>query len=254
MGTNFASLIADICLYSYEADFIQTSLEQLASQFSFTYKNIDEVLSINNPDFDNYQGWCIPLSLRTKTRRRATLTLPLPTWIYCCRSGGTVSCSLPFITNVTMSTSTRQTFRSWVALFDLRPPLAFLAHTSFIIQGLASLMNVAIWVRFDFLKSFTGIALSGNVWNQSCPWFATSMTRQASSWIANHGHSDGIPLSLPKCSDRFFNSAFDTRWIKLFPSKLRFFPMRPPPPSTPQKKKQLILRKRSVHKMVITKL
>ena len=39
-----------------------------------------------------------------------------------------------------------------------------------------------------------------------CPWFATSTTRQASSWIANHGHSDGIPLSLPDFSDRFYYS------------------------------------------------
>ena len=38
----------------------------------------------------------------------------------------------------------------------------------------------------------------------SCPWFATSTTRQASSWIANHGHSNGIPLSLPQCGDRFY--------------------------------------------------
>ena len=30
----------------------------------------------------------------------------------------------------------------------------------------------------------------------SCTWFATSTTRQASSWVANHGHSDGIPLYL----------------------------------------------------------
>ena len=40
----------------------------------------------------------------------------------------------------------------------------------------------------------------------SCPWFATSTTRQASSLIANHGHSDGIPLSLPQCGDRFYYS------------------------------------------------
>ena len=40
----------------------------------------------------------------------------------------------------------------------------------------------------------------------SCPWFATSTTRQASLWIANHGHEDGIPFSLPECSDRFYYS------------------------------------------------
>ena len=39
---------------------------------------------------------CIPLSLRSKTRRRATPLLP--TWIYSCRSRVTVSCALPFTT------------------------------------------------------------------------------------------------------------------------------------------------------------
>ena len=40
----------------------------------------------------------------------------------------------------------------------------------------------------------------------SCPRFATSTTRQASSWIANLGHEDGIPESLPQCGVRFFKS------------------------------------------------
>ena len=38
----------------------------------------------------------------------------------------------------------------------------------------------------------------------SCPRFATSTTRQASSWITNLGHSDGIPSSLPQCGVRFY--------------------------------------------------
>ena len=38
----------------------------------------------------------------------------------------------------------------------------------------------------------------------SCPRFATSTTRQVSSWIANLGHSDGIPSSLPQCGVRFY--------------------------------------------------
>ena len=65
----------------------------------------------------------IPLSLRSKTRRRETPVLP--TWIYCCRSRVTVSCALPFTTNVTISTSISQTFRSWVAIFHLRQPMVF---------------------------------------------------------------------------------------------------------------------------------
>ena len=47
MGTNCHPLLADILLYSHEAEFIQSLLsarkKQLASQFSFTY--IDGVLS-----------------------------------------------------------------------------------------------------------------------------------------------------------------------------------------------------------------
>ena len=61
---------------------------------------------------------CIPLSMRSKTRRRATPLLP--TWIYSCRSRVTVSCELPFTTNVTISISIAQTFFSWVAIFLLR--------------------------------------------------------------------------------------------------------------------------------------
>ena len=57
MGTSCAPLLADIFLYSYEAEFIQSLLstgrKRLASQFNFTYRYIDDVLSINNPDFEN---------------------------------------------------------------------------------------------------------------------------------------------------------------------------------------------------------
>ena len=114
MGTNCAPLLADIFLYSYEAEFIQSLLstgrKRLASQFNFTYRYIDDVLSINNPDFENYLGQMYPLNLRSKTRRRATVLLP--TWIYSCQSVGTVNFTLPFTTSVTILISILQTFRS----------------------------------------------------------------------------------------------------------------------------------------------
>ena len=60
MGTNCAPLLADIFLYSYKAEFIQTLLsigrKRLAFQFNFIYRYIDDVLYINNPDFENYLG------------------------------------------------------------------------------------------------------------------------------------------------------------------------------------------------------
>ena len=115
MGTNCALFLADIFLYSYEAEFIQSLLsagrKRLASQFNFTYRHIDDVLPINNPDFENYLGQMYPpLSLRSMTQRRATLLLP--TWIYPCQSVGTVNIALPFTTSVTISISILQTFRS----------------------------------------------------------------------------------------------------------------------------------------------
>ena len=69
---------------------------------------------------------CIPLSLRSKTRRRATILLP--TWICSFQSVGTVNFALPCTTNVTISISILQTFRSWVATSHLRPPMAFLSQ------------------------------------------------------------------------------------------------------------------------------
>ena len=70
MGTNCAPLLADIFLYSYEAEFIQSLLstgkKNLASQFNFTYRYIDDVLSINNPDFENYLGQMYPAELEIK--------------------------------------------------------------------------------------------------------------------------------------------------------------------------------------------
>ena len=69
-SSNCAPLLADIFLYSYEAEFIQSLLsagkKRLASQFNFTYRYIDDVLSINNPDFENYLGQMYPPDLEIK--------------------------------------------------------------------------------------------------------------------------------------------------------------------------------------------
>ena len=61
MGTNCAPLLA------YEAELLQSLLstvkKKLASQFNFTYRYIDDLLSINNPDFENYLGQMYPAEL-----------------------------------------------------------------------------------------------------------------------------------------------------------------------------------------------
>jgi hypothetical protein len=51
MGTNCAPLLADLFLYSYESEFLQLLVKDKkiheARSFNFTYRYIDDVLSIN---------------------------------------------------------------------------------------------------------------------------------------------------------------------------------------------------------------
>ena len=80
MGTNCAPLLADIFLYSYEADFIQSLLstgkKQLASRFNFTYMYIDDVMSINNPEFKHHLGQMYPAELEIKDTTEGTTSAP----------------------------------------------------------------------------------------------------------------------------------------------------------------------------------
>ena len=52
MGTNCAPLLADLFLYSFESEFLQKLVKDKeireARAFNFTYRYIDDVLSINN--------------------------------------------------------------------------------------------------------------------------------------------------------------------------------------------------------------
>ena len=70
MGTNCAPLLADLFLYSYEAEFIQTFIKsgkrQLAKSFNFTFRYIDDVLSLNNSKFSDYINDIYPEELDIK--------------------------------------------------------------------------------------------------------------------------------------------------------------------------------------------
>jgi hypothetical protein len=58
VGTNCASLLVDFFLYSYDADFIQRRLKKsekkLARSFNFTFRYIDDVLSLNYSRFGDF--------------------------------------------------------------------------------------------------------------------------------------------------------------------------------------------------------
>ena len=58
MGTNCAPLVDDLFLYSYESEFLQKLIKDKkiheARAFNFTYRYIDDVLSINNSRFAEF--------------------------------------------------------------------------------------------------------------------------------------------------------------------------------------------------------
>ena len=70
MGANCATLLADLFLYSYEADFIQglfkKNEKKLTRSFNFTFRYIDDVLSLNNSRFGNFVDCIYPIELEVK--------------------------------------------------------------------------------------------------------------------------------------------------------------------------------------------
>ena len=70
LGTKCPPLLTDLCLYSYEADFIQVLLkkteQKLARTSNFTFRYIDDVLSLNNSKFGEFADRIYPIELEIK--------------------------------------------------------------------------------------------------------------------------------------------------------------------------------------------
>ena len=70
MATNCAPLLANLFLYSYEADFIQGVLKKnkkkLARSFNFTFHYIDDVFSLNKSRFGDFVDSIYPIELAIK--------------------------------------------------------------------------------------------------------------------------------------------------------------------------------------------
>ena len=92
---------------------------QLESQFKFIYRYLDDVLSINNRDFDNYLGNMYPDELDIIDTAESNDPVSYSELLLC---------TLPFTTNVTIATSISPNIRSWVAKFHL--PQSFCAVIS----------------------------------------------------------------------------------------------------------------------------
>ena len=70
MGTNCSALLADLFLYSYEEYFIQGLLKKnekkVAWSFNFTFRYVDDVLSLNNSRFGDFVYRIFPIELEIK--------------------------------------------------------------------------------------------------------------------------------------------------------------------------------------------
>ena len=69
MGTNCAPLLADLFLYSFEAEFLdglKKKDKHLARSFNLSFRYIDDVLSLNNARFGDYLHLIYPKELEIK--------------------------------------------------------------------------------------------------------------------------------------------------------------------------------------------
>ena len=83
MDTNCAPLLADLFLYSYEADvfdgLLKQKQKQLAQSFNFSFRYIDDVLSLNNSRFGDFLPLIYPCHLEIKD---TTDTAKSASWPY----------------------------------------------------------------------------------------------------------------------------------------------------------------------------
>ena len=70
MDTNCVPLLVDLFLYSYEAGFIQWLLKKsekmLARSFNFTFRYIDDVISLNNSKLGDCADRIYPIGLEIR--------------------------------------------------------------------------------------------------------------------------------------------------------------------------------------------
>ena len=119
---------------------LSTGKKKLASQFNFTYRYIDDVLSINNPDFANYLGQMHPAELEIKDTTESNTSASYLDLLLSIESDGQLRTSLY---------DKRDDFNFHITNFPFlssnipsSPAYGVLSHSSYGMPGLAPLMNV----------------------------------------------------------------------------------------------------------------
>jgi hypothetical protein len=83
MGTNCAPLHADLFLYSYHAEFIQGLIKKnemkLSQSFNFTFRYIDDIVSLYNSRFGDFVDRIYPIELRVRVRAKVWVRVRVTT-------------------------------------------------------------------------------------------------------------------------------------------------------------------------------
>ena len=79
MGTNCAPLLADLCLYSYENEFLDKLIKEgkrkLPRKFNLSYRYIDDLISFNNKRFNEFISDIYPKELSLRLQNLLQLLL-----------------------------------------------------------------------------------------------------------------------------------------------------------------------------------
>jgi hypothetical protein len=128
MDTNFAPFLADLFLYSYESEFLQELVKDKkiheARAFNFTYRYIDDVLSINNSRFAEFLPLIYPPELEevkeiTDTASSASF------WTYTSNLTTVVNSVLKFMINGTTSILKSYIFQICAPIYQLLLHMVF---------------------------------------------------------------------------------------------------------------------------------
>ena len=158
---------------SYQS-LLSTGKKHLASRFNLTYRYIDDVLSINNPEFENYLGQMYPAELEIKDTTESTTSASYLDLLLSIGRDGQLHTSIYdkrddfnfHITNFPFLSSNIPSFRQ---------PMEFLSLNLYDTPGLAPRMNVLYWGPGDFPVSYSNRDTSRNAWNRHSGSFMVDM-------------------------------------------------------------------------------
>ena len=137
---------------------------QLAFRFNFTYRYINDVLSMNNPEFENYLGQMCPVELEIKDTTENNTSASYLDLLLSTGRDGQLHTSIydkrdDFNCHIT-------TFPFLSSNIPISPAYGVFISQLINMPGLAPRIDVLSWGRRDSQISFSNRDTSRNAWNR----------------------------------------------------------------------------------------